>query len=401
MNPFSKIFKYIPGFRSKTKWKMLIASIYYFIAFSMVTESSGHLVASITIPFVALYCIDLFKYKKKGITRNTSIFTFIASVFAFSLGLMMIPIVQEDFVRDNSVIEQKVQQSVTNRKTIQVEESKTSTDKSNVEAAKAVKTSESSAISYNKVTVVRHVDGDTVVVKFSTGKEEKVRLIGVNTPETVKPNSPVETYGKEASDYTKNRLIGKTVYLENDVGGSDKYGRLLRYVWLSVPKKVNEQEIRGKMFNAILLLNGYAQQMTVPPDVKYAAYFRKFESEARENNKGLWGLNEKNQILQDSVAKSVYIQSVDLRKEEVVIKNTSSKNIDMSGWKILSERGNQTFFFPKGFILKAGAKVSVLSGKGAEGDGVKTLKWTNFYIWNNEGDPAKLFDCNAKLVVSK
>jgi micrococcal nuclease len=366
----------------------------------MATESLGHLTASLTIPFVVFYFVDLFKYKKKGIIRNSAFAAFAASFLAFSFGLMMIPIVQEDLGSNNSVIEQKVQQDAANKKAIQVTESKKNTNKSHVKVVDAVKPIEASAISYNKVTIVRHVDGDTVVVKFSTGKEEKVRLIGMNTPETVKPNSPVETYGKEASEYTKKRLLGKTVYIESDVGDHDKYGRLLRYVWLNVPEKVNEQEIREKMFNAILLLDGYAQQMTVPPDVKYAGYFRKFEREARENNKGLWGL-DKNQIEKDSVTKSVYIQSVDLRKEEVVIKNTSNKNINMSGWKLRSERGNQTFLFPKGFIVKANATVRILSGKGAEGDGVKTLKWTSSYMWNNQGDPAKLFDCNAKLISSK
>ena len=143
-------------------------------------------------------------------------------------------------------------------------------------------------IVFTQVTVTRVVDGDTIVVELLDGSSEKVRLIGINTPETVKPNSAVEHYGKEASNYTKSMLSGKTIYLEKDVGDRDKYGRLLRYVWIEIPQKINEQEIRQKMFNAILVIDGYAQLMTMPPDVKYANYFKKFQRDSRERNKGLW-----------------------------------------------------------------------------------------------------------------
>jgi hypothetical protein len=88
----------------------------------------------------------------------------------------------------------------------------------------------------------------------------------------------------------KKWLTGKDIFLEFDVQKYDNYGRLLAYVWLSSPKEISEQEIKSKMFNAILLLEGYAQVMTVPPNVKYVDYFLKFQKEARENNKGLWGI---------------------------------------------------------------------------------------------------------------
>jgi len=130
------------------------------------------------------------------------------------------------------------------------------------------------------------VDGDTVHVRLENGKEEKVRFIGVDTPESTRE---VEPYGKEAAAYTKKRLDGRTVYLELDVGERDKYGRLLAYVWLSPPKNDGEAEVQAKMFNAELLLNGYAQVMTVLPNVKYANLFAKFQREAREAEKGLWG----------------------------------------------------------------------------------------------------------------
>ncbi|MDQ0286292.1 endonuclease YncB(thermonuclease family) [Desulfofundulus luciae] len=121
------------------------------------------------------------------------------------------------------------------------------------------------------------VDGDTVYVRLENGKEEKVRFIGVDTPESTRE---VEPYGKEAAAYTKKRL---------DVGERDKYGRLLAYVWLSPPENDDEAEVWAKMFNAELLLEGYAQVMTVPPNVKYADLFANLQREARKVEKGLWG----------------------------------------------------------------------------------------------------------------
>ncbi|KMT22313.1 thermonuclease family protein [Clostridium cylindrosporum] len=127
-------------------------------------------------------------------------------------------------------------------------------------------------------------DGDTITVQLGK-KQEKVRLIGVNTPEL----KPLQTYGKEAANYTKSKLTGKTVYLTYDVGQRDKYGRLLAYVWISKPTSDSAKEIRAKMFNANLLLNGYAQVMTVQPNSKYAKTFATFQSEAVKGKKGLWG----------------------------------------------------------------------------------------------------------------
>ena len=136
--------------------------------------------------------------------------------------------------------------------------------------------------------ITRVIDGDTIEVILDS-KTEKVRFIGVDCPEST---TKLEPYGNEASEFTKKWLTGKDIFLEFDVQKYDIYGRLLAYVWLSSPKEISEQEIRNKMFNAILLLEGYAQVMTVPPNVKYVDYFLKFQKEARENNKGLWGIAE-------------------------------------------------------------------------------------------------------------
>lgn len=121
--------------------------------------------------------------------------------------------------------------------------------------------------------VRRIVDGDT----FETADGDKVRLIGVDTPEKY---GQVEYYGLEASAFSEKRLKGKSVYLFPDVGKTDRYGRLLRFVFL-----------RGEteMYNETLLSEGYANVMTVPPDVTYAKKFARLERAAREAEVGLWG----------------------------------------------------------------------------------------------------------------
>ena len=148
-----------------------------------------------------------------------------------------------------------------------------------------------------KAKVERVVDGDTMIVSFifddgSKYLKERVRFLGVNTPETVHPSKPVEYYGKEASNFTKSELTDKTLWLQTDVEVKDRYGRMLAYVWLKEPSKKDlddEAAIRENMFNAKLLLEGYAQLMTIQPNSRYSNIFVHFQREARQENKGLWG----------------------------------------------------------------------------------------------------------------
>ncbi|MDZ4168728.1 MAG: thermonuclease family protein [Coriobacteriia bacterium] len=150
-------------------------------------------------------------------------------------------------------------------------------------------TAESAAVPLTRATVVRVVDGDTAVFKLKNGRTEKTRFIGIDTPEST---NSIEEYGQEATAFTKQSLPkGRTVYLELGVDKRDRYDRLLAYVWLSPPRDDSKSEVRQKMFNAELALAGYAQQMTVPPNSKYASYFREFVAEARDDNRGLWAID--------------------------------------------------------------------------------------------------------------
>ena len=124
--------------------------------------------------------------------------------------------------------------------------------------------------------VVRVVDGDTLHVRLAD-RLEKVRYIGVNAPEVHHPSRGEEPGGTEA--YARNRQLveGKRVRLELDVQARDRYGRLLAYVWVG-----------ATMVNAELLRLGYAQVMTVPPNVRHQALFVKLQRDAREAGRGLW-----------------------------------------------------------------------------------------------------------------
>ncbi len=148
--------------------------------------------------------------------------------------------------------------------------------------------------------VTRVVDGDTIHVTVG-GQKGKVRLIGVDTPEIAGPATGAQPFGREAYEYTKTQLYGKRVYLETDLGLHDRHGRLLAYVWLEKPTAPNDQEIRAKMFNARLLYEGYAQLMTVPPNVKYAYFFKQYQAEARLHNRGLWKLSNTESVYADKI----------------------------------------------------------------------------------------------------
>lgn len=122
-------------------------------------------------------------------------------------------------------------------------------------------------------TVVRAVDGDTIELDGG----ERVRLIGVDTPETVHPEKPVERFGKEASEFTKRMCEGKKVRLEFDQDTKDRFGRTLAYVYLE----------DGTFLNAEIIKQGYGFAYTQFP-FKYMEEFKKYQSEAREAGRGLW-----------------------------------------------------------------------------------------------------------------
>ena len=131
--------------------------------------------------------------------------------------------------------------------------------------------------------VKKIVDGDTFYIEDDTEKGTKIRLIGVDAPESKNVfKKKIGYYGKEAKEYLTNLLSGKRVRLEYDLDRFDQYQRTLAYVYLE----------DGTFVNADLVKNGYAMVMTVPPNVKFAEEFLRLQQEARENNRGLWAIHE-------------------------------------------------------------------------------------------------------------
>jgi micrococcal nuclease len=131
-----------------------------------------------------------------------------------------------------------------------------------------------------EATVVRIVDGDTIVVDLD-GTETRVRYIGMDTPESVKPDSPVEAMGKEAAAANAALVEGRTVVLEQDVSDTDRFGRLLRDVWV---RRDGALVLAGLE----LVREGYAQVSTFPPDVRYASMLLAAQHDAQQDDLGLW-----------------------------------------------------------------------------------------------------------------
>lgn len=125
--------------------------------------------------------------------------------------------------------------------------------------------------------VERVVDGDTLKVRLDGGGRATVRLIGVDTPESVKPDSPVECFGREAAAFARRLLAGRRVRLVQDAEPRDRFGRLLAYVYAD-----------GRMANLEIVRGGYAEPLTIPPNVRFAARFRAAAAEARRARRGLW-----------------------------------------------------------------------------------------------------------------
>ena len=127
-------------------------------------------------------------------------------------------------------------------------------------------------------TVTRVVDGDTIHVDVG-GRDEDVRYIGVDTPESVKPGTPVQCFAKRASAFNRRLVAGEKVRLVRDAEERDRYGRLLAYVY-----RAND----GLFVNARLVRGGYAVPLTIPPNVAHADEFRTLAAVARRKGRGLW-----------------------------------------------------------------------------------------------------------------
>jgi len=155
-----------------------------------------------------------------------------------------------------------------------------------------------------EIKCTRVIDGDTIEIEDETGKKYRVRYIGIDTPETS------EDYGNIATEKNKELVEGKVIKLEKDISNTDKYGRILAYVYV------------GDIFiNAYLVQEGYAQIFTYPPDVKHADYFLELQQEAKENNKGLWGI----EIIEEEKEQEQIQEQPQEPEEEVIIEEPAKE----------------------------------------------------------------------------
>ena len=287
--------------------------------------------------------------------------------------------------------------------------------------------------------LVEVVDGDTIKVEID-GEIETVRYIGIDCPETKHPNEPVQWMGPQACDCNRDLVGGETVYLEKDVSETDKYGRLLRYVFLA----------NGTCVNAELVRRGYAQVSTYPPDVKYQDLFLASQARARDAQRGLWGPTptpipptptpvpptatpipptatpipatstpvpptatpapptatplpptEPPAAPGDVQITYIYYDGQVKRVESdeyAVIKNVGGSPVNLGGWRLNAGSPGQDFGFPN-FELQPGQECRVYTNQDHP-------EWCGFNfhsgqaIWNNKGDCGYLYDASGAEVSS-
>lgn len=206
----------------------------------------------------------------------------------------------------------------------------------------------------SEATVTSVTDGDTF--RISTG--QTVRMIGIDTPETVDPRKTVQCFGKDASAKTKELLLGKTVRLEKDVSETDRYGRLLRYVY------VNEDFI-----NQTLVRDGFAKASSYPPDVKYQSVFQLAEQEAREEGRGLWSSCLLSPAMQDEAENSSLDPTTSTQTNSGGQFTQSSEDKDCKDFSTQYEA--QTYFNNKGG--SSSNNVDRLDGSDGDGKVCETL----------------------------
>lgn len=223
-----------------------------------------------------------------------------------------------------------------------------------------------------KGTVVEIIDGDTIVAMID-GEEQKVRYIGIDSPEV---GSPGET-AEKSKDANSALTIGRMAFFFSDVEDKDMYDRPLRYIFVG-----------DKFINQELVKLGLAEEQEYPSNTACAELLRETEHEAKQANLGIWKLANT-----DPVGGLPQITAVDKRAEFVIITNNGQAVVDLYGWVLMSERGNQSCALMG--ILPVGASIKIYAQTGEDGLSCGSKD----PIWNNsEIDPAALYNPAGELV---
>jgi micrococcal nuclease len=232
-----------------------------------------------------------------------------------------------------------------------------------------------------RVVVTHVVDGDTIEVRFDDGREEEVRLIGINTPEEG------ECLADEASALLRNLVEGEVVTLRRDRTDRDQYDRLLRYVVLG-----------GLSVGDAMVESGLAISRAYPPDVAQQAALDAAQARAQEAERGRWAPDACGRPSTADVAVGEVQtdppgdESQSLNEEWVEVTNGGDGAVDLTGWGVQDESSSHRFSFPDGYGLPAGGTVRIHSGEGRPT--ATDLYWgqAGSAIWNNDGDTVFLID---------
>jgi len=255
----------------KINWGLIFGVFFLFLSLGLLSES---FLAAFFLFLISLILIpQTFSYLKEKITFiNLEKARFLIVVSSFFLALAFTP--KTDLKNNDS----NKQKNIVN-KINQINQSKNIISPSLTSTPTLIPSLTPTPIFYP---VVKVVDGDTFDVNID-GQTKRIRVIGINTPEVVDPRKKVECFGKEASEKAKSILLGKKVNLERDPtqGDTDKYGRLLRYVFLE----------DGTDFGLLMIKQGYAYEYTHNFPYKYQNEYKKAQKQAEESKIGLWADN--------------------------------------------------------------------------------------------------------------
>lgn len=234
-------------------------------------------------------------------------------------------------------------------------------------------------IAFEQQSVARVIDGDTI--KLSSG--EKVRLLNIDTPERG------QHYWRESTARMKALAENMSVFLEADKTNRDRYGRLLRYVYC------NES-----MLNIVMVREGYGCAYYIPPDDRHYKEIIEAEAYAKAHKLGIWQFEN----ITDAFCVWVYEMKPDpkgrdeenLNGEYVVFRNSCTRAVNMTGWKVSGERGS--FTFPD-FILQSKKTVSLHTGSGA--NNVTDVYWgSSKPVWKNEHDTLLAYNAQGQMVLN-
>ena len=237
-------------------------------------------------------------------------------------------------------------------------------------------------------TVVDVIDGDTLEVRVG-GATERVRLIGINTPESG------ECFADEATEALADLVAGREVRLVRDTSGRDQYDRLLAYV-----------EVDGEHVNAALVRGGYAIARAYPPDTARADALAAAQRQAEQDAAGMWAADGcASDVDARGIALSVRADApgddgANLNGEWLDIANTGRGPLDLSGWSVKDESASHRYTFADDTTVAPGSSLRLFTGCGQDSATERYWCMTDSAVWNNDGDTAFLLDAEGHTVTT-